>query len=648
MESYKFRIFWRNNFAVLFGRLLVAMGLFMLCRILFYLFNTDLFPQMDFRHFLYLLYGGLRFDLTAVLYTNLLYIVLFIVPLRIRYSNDYQRIGAGVYYLTNGLAIIANCIDIIYFRFTLRRTTFSVFSEFANDAGNTSLIGQIFVDYWYIVLLVVALLALMVWSYRRFKLEPSIILVPWLYYSVNTLAMAVCALLTVAGARSGFTRTTRPISINNAATYVNNPTEIGIVLNTPFTIYRTLKRETYKRITFFNSEEALNAVYSPLHKPADTLSFTPKNIVIIIVESLSREYIGALNNGREIADYAGYTPFLDSLIAHSLTFEHSFTNGHKSIDAMPSVLAGIPSFSDPYVVSVYANNRIQGLGTLLSRKGYDCSFFHGAPNGSMGFDAFANMGGFAHYYGKNEYGNNRDFDGYWGISDEPFLQFMVHTLAQKTEPFCAAVFTLSSHHPFEVPAACKDKFPKGTLEIHPCVGYTDYALRRFFATAATMPWFENTLFVITADHTNQSYYERYKTSVGRFEAPIILYAPGDTLLRGVQTQTTAQQLDITPTVLSYIHYDEPYFSFGKNVLDSTAKNTFAINYNNGIYQILQNGYVLQTTEAGQVALYHYEADPLLTHDLRTQYPERTAAMDTLFRAFIQQYNNRLIDNRTTY
>ncbi len=648
MKGYKLRLFTRNIYFVLAARLLLAMWLFTLCRVLFYLLNTGLFPQMTFGHFMYLLYGGLRFDLTAMLYTNVLFIAIYIVPFRFRYAHSYQRAASWVFYSTNGLALAANCIDFIYFRFTMRRTTFSVFREFANDAGNGSLLGRFFLDYWYVVLIFAALITLMVALYRRFKVEPSLIRSPWLYYPLSTLVMALCVGLLVAGVRGGFTRTTRPISINNAAAYVNNPAEIGIVLNTPFSIYRTLERKTYKRLAFYDSEEQLSAVYTPLHKSSDTTAFTPKNIVVIIVESLGREYIGALNKQRNIPDYVSYTPFLDSLIVHSLTFDRSFANGHKSIDAMPSVLASMPSFTDPYVLSVYANNRIEGLGTLLARKGYDCSFFHGAPNGSMGFDAFAQLSGFTHYYGKGEYGNGSDFDGFWGISDEPFLQFMAQTLAQKQEPFCAAVFTLSSHHPFKVPVSYEGKFPKGTLEIHQCIGYTDNALRRFFATASTMPWYANTLFVITADHTNQSYYERYKTSVGSFEVPVILYAPGDKALQGMRVQPTVQQVDILPTVLSYIHFNEPYFSFGKNMLDSISKNNFSINYNNGIYQILQDGYVLQTNKTGPVALYRYEADPLLQQDLRSLQPERVGAMDSLFRAFLQQYNNRLIDNQTTF
>jgi phosphoglycerol transferase MdoB-like AlkP superfamily enzyme len=600
---------------------------------------------MSLGHFLQLLWSGLPFDLSAILYVNLLYIVLFLLPFRLRYRPFYQKTAAGVFYLTNGVALAANCIDMVYFRFTLRRTTWSVFQEFANDAGNTRLLGRFFVDYWYIVLLFIGLVILMVWLYRRFTLEKSPLRNPWLYYGLGTCLMVACALLTVAGLRGGFTRTTRPISINNAATHAAHPAETGIVLNTPFSIIRTTGRKNYTRLAYF-PEQDMEAIYSPVHLPDSSQPFTPKNVVIIILESVGREYIGALNRHLPVEDYTGYTPFLDSLIAHSLTFEQSFANGRKSIDAMPSVLAGIPSLTEPYVLSVYANNRIEGLAGALAHKGYDCSFFHGAPNGSMGFQAFASTSGFRHYYGKDEYANNADFDGFWGIWDEPFLQFMARTLAGKKEPFLASVFTASSHHPFRIPAQYQGQFPPGTLPIHPCIGYADHALRRFFATAATMPWYKNTLFVITADHTNQSAYAPYATSTGHFAVPLIFYCPSDSTLHGLQKTPSVQQMDIMPSTLGYLHYDKPFFAFGNNVFRH-ADTTFVINYFNGFYQVIQNGYMLQTNENGPHALYRFEEDVLLKNNLLQQLPETAARLHQLFQAFLQQYNNRLIDNHTT-
>jgi len=636
-----------NIYTALIVRLLFAMVLFSVCRITFYLLNAGLFPDMTFGHFIHLLKGGLKFDLTAIIYTNILFILGNTIPFKFRHNAGYQKSMKWIYGITNSIALSLNCIDIIYYRFTLRRTTWSVFQEFSNDKGNFSLIGRFFVDYWYIVLILIALIILLMWLYGKIKIcSQPVITNKYLYYPVCLMLIVATFGLSIGGIRGGFAHSTRPITISNAAVYTNKPIEIGIVLNTPFSIYRTIERTKFKRLDYFSADE-LDSIYSPVHIPKTASEFNRKNVVIFILESMSKENIGFLNKDLDDGNYKGYTPFLDSLIEKGYTFKHSFGNGLKSIDAMPSILAGIPSFSDPYVLSIYSNNTIKGLAAILAEKGYDCSFFHGAPNGSMGFDSFAKMTGFQHYYGKNEYNNDADFDGMWGIWDEPFFQFFAQTLNKKTEPFFGTIYSVSSHHPFVVPKEYENKFPKGTQPIHQCIGYTDMALRKFFETASNMPWFENTLFVFVADHTNQLTYPKNHTIIGPFSIPIIFYDPSGEL-QGFEEQHTTQQIDIMPTVLNYLNYDKPYFAFGFDALNNDSdKNRIAINYSNGIYQLYKNQYLFQTQPDNPIALYDCDADPMLTNNLIAEYPEIIKEFTKLFNAFMQQYNNRMIDNQLT-
>ncbi|MCL2041574.1 MAG: sulfatase-like hydrolase/transferase [Bacteroidales bacterium] len=639
--------FFGNIYFVLVARLAVSMLLFSLCRVIFYLLNGDLYPGMTFGHFLYLMAAGLKFDLTAVLYTNIAYIFCFIMPFWFRYRSIPQRIFDWIYYVTNALALALNCVDFIYFRYTMRRTTWNVVNEFSNDAGNAPLMGRFLLDFWYVVVIWMALIALMVWLYKRVKTGKQLIRNRWIFYPVQVVVMALIVYLTVNGIRGGFRHSTRPITISNAAQYVNTPAEVGIVLNTPFSIYRTLTQEQFERLTYFQSQEEMTAIYSPVHYPkkADSVGFTPKNVVIIIVESLSQEYVGGLNKESKISGYKGYTPFLDSLINESLVFEYSFANGRKSIDAMPSILASIPSLSTNYVLSIYANNAINGLPALLKTKGYDCSFMHGAPNGSMGFQAFANMAGFDHYYGRTEYGNNADFDGWWGIWDEPFLQYCVDVFNSKPQPFMSSIFTVSSHHPFVLPPQYEGVFPEGAHPIHRTVGYTDYALRRFFESASQAPWFRNTVFVITADHTNASVYDEYKTFVGMAQVPMIFYEPGNETIKGVKKEEVIQQIDIMPTLLNYLNFDQPYFAFGMDAFDTqNAEKRFAINTLNDFYMLYEGYYVLKASDDKATALYNFHSDRLLTENLLNSEPERAERMYNKLKSFRQQYNDRMIDD----
>ena len=636
-----------NIHLVLIFNLLAVMLIFSICRILFYLFNKELFGTIPFGELLTIMKGGLMFDISALLFTNILYIALLIIPFKFRGARIYQKITRWIFLITNSVAIAANCIDIIYYRFTLRRTTWSVFTEFSNDTGNIALIGRFLIDYWYILLIYCALIFLLICFVRLFVAsKKSVIAHPFFYYILNICMMAAYMGLFLAGVRGGFSSTTRPITLSNAMTYTKKPIETGLILNTPFSIYKTIEQSDYSRYDFYN-DAALVQLYSPIHYPNDTAAFNSKNVVILIVESLSKEYIGSLNSDLDSGNYKGYTPFLDSLITQSYTFAHSFSNGMKSIDAMPSILASIPSIPTPFVLSIYSNNTIKGLASHLADKGYDCSFFHGAPNGSMGFNAIANTTGFQHYYGKTEYNNDADNDGNWGIWDEPFLQYMAQTLNTKKEPFFASVFTLTSHHPFVIPQKHEGQFDKGTQQIHQCIGYTDMALRRFFETASQMPWFENTLFVITADHTNyQVAYKKSKTSLGRFAVPIIFYDPSGQL-KGIEMQRTVQQIDIMPTVLGLLNYDKPFFAFGFNALSTdTLNRNFAVNYFNGLYQIVWNEYVLRMhADFSPEGLFSYNDDPLLLHDLKSTLPNITNKLNTFAKAFLQVHNIQLIDNK---
>ncbi len=515
-----------NLYSVLVWRFLLLMILFSACRILFFFFNKDFFPNTSFSGLTTILWGGLQFDTTAILYTNILYFFLFLIPFTFRYNTVYQSILKYIFVITNSLAIGANCADIVYFQFTMRRTTASVFKEFKNEENFGSLIPKFITDYWYIFLIWILLTVILVLLYRKVE-KPSIQkgFKNRAVYFVNGLAiMLIFLTLIVGGLRGGFRHSTRPITLSNAGQYVKEPLETAIVLNTPFAIYRTLEKQSLKKVNYFNQQE-LEAIYNPIHHNHSSDSMKRSNVVIFILESFGREYIEAYNKHLLSEGYQGFTPFLDSIIGNSLYYKHSFANGRKSIDAMPSNLASIPMMVEPYFLTSYSGNKINSIASILRNEGYHTAFFHGAPNGSMGFQAFANVAGFQEYYGLNEYPSSEGFDGMWGVWDEEFFQFFADKLNDFKQPFCAALFSVSSHHPFKVPERYEGRFPKGTLPIHQCVAYTDYSLKKFFEKASKMSWFDNTLFVFTADHANQSYYPEYKTNIGVFAVPIIFHKP---------------------------------------------------------------------------------------------------------------------------
>ena len=634
--------------AVIVCNLLLAYAVYFLARIIYLTINYSYFYQdLTLVHLFELLGAGLVFDTSAILVTNIPYIVLMLLPWHGKERPAYQQLCRWVFVIVNSLALAINLIDACYFRFTMRRTTTTVFSEFANEQN----LGSIFFTEALNHLYLVFLFAFVAWSLYRLARYSTLRhdSLRWWHYDVAMLlSLAFVAPFVVAGIRGGFATAVRPITISNANQYVNRPIEAALVLNTPFSLYRTIGKDVFSVPDYFASEQELEAYYSPVHRPASGI-MDKKNVVVLIVESFGREYIGALNPCLDDSQYKGYTPCIDSLIARSITFSHTYCNGRKSIDGMPSILSSIPMFIEPFFLTPASMNHVSGLASILGDEGYQTAFFHGAQRGSMGFQAFARSTGFKDYYGREDFsrdkrfGGEQEFDGTWAIWDEPFLQYYCAKMSEMKEPFMTAVFTASSHHPYVVPEKYRERFPEEGIEIHKCIRYTDMALGKFFRSASRQPWFKNTIFVLTSDHTNLSDHDYYQTDLGGFCSPIIIYEPGITDLQPAVQDKIAQQIDILPTVLGMLHYPKPYFAFGIDVLNTPAEDTWAVNYLNGIYQYVKHGHVLQFDGQRTRAVYAL-TDSLMKHNLVGSCPDQES-MEQELKAIIQQYMARMTQDR---
>lgn len=632
----------RHPWIVATCNLVLVLALYTILRLVCYAVNGAMFPDVDGNHLREILCGGVRFDLTAVLYLSSLYILGILLPLPAswRMNSTYQKVLAWVFLIPNAIGLAVNTADIAYIPFTDRRTTCTFFTEFANDDNLWSIFAQGAVQYWPVTLAGLLVLALLFTCTRKTYSVPSIR--PVLYYPLETAIMLLTAYFVVIGIRGGFGRYTRPITLSNALQYTNTPRESALVLNTPFSLMKSLENQHYIEPSYFPQEQ-LAGYMTPIHKADCIGNQRTDNVVVIILESFSKEYIGFYN--RDIEGYEGYTPFLDSLLEQSVTYDYSYASGRKSIDAMPSVLSSIPMLIEPYIVTPYSTNSVSSIADCLKRKGYTTAFFHGAPNGSMGFQAYARSAGFDAYYGMNEFGDHSAFDGTWALWDEPFLQYYAQTMTTMHEPFMTAVFTASSHHPFKVPAQYNDSFPKGSLPIHQTIGYTDHALRQFFLAASKQPWFERTLFVLTADHTNELTLPEYTNARGLYEVPIAFYHPSLAAERRAQV---VSQTDIMPSVLGFVGYDEPYFAFGEDALTQPKPHPYAVCYNTPLYQIFSDSLLVQFDGEQVTAVYDYRTDRRLQTNIEDIVAsERITPMIDYLKAFIQQYIHCMVHDELT-
>lgn len=649
-----------STVAGLIWDLLVVYCAYTLCRATFLALNWSLYAgTLTFGHTMELFGAGLLFDTPAILYTNAVILLMFLLPLHWKERPVYYRVARWIYTIVNSIAVYMNLMDCVYFPFTGKRTTASVFAEFGNESTGEMLkiFGGQFLSHWYLVLLA----ALITWAFwKLFRPRPEQVKKPAglaRYYVLRLLALVVAIPLCIGAIRGGFTKATRPITISNANQYVNRPAETGIVLNTPFSIFRTLKKTPFVVPEYMSDEEAA-ALYTPLHQPNDGAAFTPRNVVVLILESYSKQHIGFYNQTLRNGTYKGFTPFLDSLITQgAMTFKYSYANGRKSIEGMPSVLSSLPNFVEPLFLTPASLNAMSGLARELGEnKGYTTAFFHGAQNGSMGFQAFARATGFERYYGRDEFNadpnfhGDDDFDGTWAIWDEEFFQFFAEQLGTLQEPFMTALFSASSHDPFVVPEKYQGRFPQGERPLQQCIAYTDYALKRFFETASRQPWFNNTLFVITADHVSQQIDPFYCTTLGNYCVPIILYAPGDPSLHGYDEERVVEQIDIMPTVLNYLHYDQQYIAFGRDMLNDTADEGFALHWlpESSSYEYVWGDYALQFDGKQVTSAYAFRTDSTFSHNVLGTMPTATRnRMERHMKSVIQQYMQRMTTDNLT-
>ncbi|MDD7071604.1 MAG: LTA synthase family protein, partial [Candidatus Egerieousia sp.] len=728
-----------NYYLLIIWRLLLAYIIYSLCRAVFLIYNLDLLQPMSGADLWNIFRGGLMFDTTAILYTNILYLVLSFIPAPFVFNRIYQKILRILYVTVNFICVCMNLGDTVYFPFSMRRVSMTFFSEFTGDINFGTILLESLAMFWYITLIGIILLLLLIWlsgSCKHIKspayatriagvattagaatvagaattaTAASALSLPqrrramWRAIGLQALALIITAPLFIIGVRGGATRTMRPITLSNAGDFVQVAIHTQAVLNTPFSIIRTIGKAKFTKQNFYPTEAALEQVFTPIKNlpdgtTAQTLQangtaasasirtkegpalqdshFVPalqleegatvgskRNIVILIVESFAAENMSFLNP--ELPE--SLTPFLDSLSREGLLCTNAFANGRKSIDAVPSILASMPSLITSFAVTPYATNDLNGLPDILKEMGYYCAFLHGAPNNSMGIRAVSHLCGVDNYYGKTEFGDDSKFDGAWGIWDEYFLPFAANTIGTFKEPFCASIFTLSSHHPFKLPKEYEGVFPQGETDLQRVTPYTDMSLRKFFAQARKSDWYKNTIFVITPDHsTLTGHAPKYKTPIWSTSIPIIFYAPG--FIKPGRYNAPVQQLDIMPTLLGLLNYNKPYFAFGRDLNRDSTLQPFVINYGTNQFQLIQGDTLLVRDNKSLVAAYYYKTDSLLLNNLlapaagaagantdsdyaiiynapQIQDKELLAKQNAFFKAIIQQYVNRMIDNR---
>ncbi len=610
---------------LLVRRLLVLLTTYTLVRLAFMAAHPALFADASWSTISAAFLHGMRFDLSAIAYTNIPFVLLALTPAQWQSRPSVARSTTAGFLLVNATAITLMMGDIAYYDFTGTRITFELL-DFKAEATNQ--LDQLLLNYWPFTLVTLGLVGGLVLLLPRAR-GP-------LRSLRRTTAWPIALLLvggTVLAARGSVGR--KPLNPIHA--FTSGDHELGMLaLNSVFSLLQSPLRSEVQPVTFYRTDDDAERVLEAPFGFAAHRTTPPPNVVILILESFATEFWGAAGN-RE-----GLTPFLDSLAPQGLFFRHNYSNGRRSIDALPSILLGVPLLMTRSIArSPFQGNEWVGLGHLMERAGYHTSMFHGAPTGTMYFDAIARMAGIREFYAMERYPaewRERDFDGHWGLYDEPFLRFAADELGRLPQPFFSTLFTISTHQPYRVPPHLMDSLPAGTQAIHRSVRYVDQSLGRFFATARTQPWFDNTLFVITGDHTQSVRGPAFETPLGRYMVPLLLYHPGRAL-PPVDPRRITQHVDILPTLLDVVGIAPGAIPrFGRSVFSPVDGE--AILGADGYYWLVRRDGVVQRTPTGAEAMFPYAAEASLTAAGRVAPSPLTSRLH----AHVQHYNNSLLQN----
>jgi phosphoglycerol transferase MdoB-like AlkP superfamily enzyme len=619
---------------LLIKRLMLLLVLYQFCRLAFLIANFPYFETASTVDVAGAFLFGFRFDLMAILTSNALIVLLHLVPHRIFYHSIYQKSITILFFLINIPLLLLNTIDLEYFKYQGKRTTADLFQLFTMGDDMKNTLPKMMIDFWYVIVVFSVLVWLMSYLYRRTHIKTRDQKINYKTGWREWVTLILVLALFFVGARGGFQL--KPLGIM-AAARLTSPQLVPLTLNTPFTVIRTLGKSVSDERRYLDDSTALG-YFNKTHHFHHQEPFRKLNVVIIVLESFGSEYIGYFNNGR------GYTPFLDSLMAQGLTYTNAYANAKKSIDGIPAVIASIPSLLPvSYISSPYIGNNIESIASILAKKGYTSAFFHGGNNGTMNFDNFTSLAGFDHYFGRKEFPGN-SYDGHWGVYDEDFYKFFINQCNNFKEPFVSVFFSLSSHHPYSIPDHLRGKFPKGELPIHESIGYADYALSEFFNEARKTKWFDETLFVITADHTGPASQAKYNTRSGMFRIPVLFYHPAEDL-KGI-VNNPVQQTDIIPGILDYLRYDQPFVAFGKSLI-SQPETPFAINYPGDVFQVIGSEILIHFDGSERIGAYAYQTDTLLMNNLLNPSDPDQQELENIFKSFYQQFNHSIIHNRMT-
>ncbi|MCL4490536.1 MAG: LTA synthase family protein [Nitrospirae bacterium] len=512
------------------------------------------------------IYGtGLFYDAVTMLYFALPFVLyLILVPDKIYRSAIHKPVVYLIAFFTIYLLIFAGIAEYFFFdEFNVR------FNFIAIDylIYTTEVVKNIRESYPVTMLLsVIAILSLMLFLYSRkwldrlLKIESSLkqrvkkgiifVILPFLPLASVDLSLSAISANTYANELSGNG------IYDLFAAFRHNQIDYDQFYATMDTgaLFRKLKGLLGERNSAFATNDALDIS----RNIKNTGEEKRLNVAVIVVESLSAEFLGTFGNGEHL------TPKLDALAQKGLLFTNMYATGTRTVRGLEAVTLSIPPTPGTSVIKRPHNEDMFSWGFIMREKGYDTKFIYG------GYGYFDNMNYFFSHNGftavdRTDFSKGETiFENAWGVSDEDLFNKSIAVFNKSyknSTPFFAVIMTTSNHRPYT--------YPEGRIDIpshtgrNGAVKYTDYAIGKFINDAKKEPWFNDTIFIIVADHCASSA-GKTKLPVEKYRIPLLIYSPAH--IKPMRIDKLASQIDIAPTVLGLLNFSYRSSFFGKDIL----------------------------------------------------------------------------------
>lgn len=597
-----------NNFFITLKIVLILLFVFSFFRLIFFIYYYQYFLNVSASEIFVSFLAGIRFDLSAIMMFSGIFILLLNLPGKLKFAVYYVRIVLLFYFFTIILVILILAGDIFYYDFVKRRLSYEVFNLFKAIPE----LAIIVLDKYFFALLSF-LIFIIILGYIWFKYIPK----SKFKYKYNLFGdifyFIIIIGLIIVSIRGGFQL--KPLRESYA--FRNENISIGhLTLNPVFTIIRTINRGNLQDYKFLDEAEAVQVVRTllkdhnedfiseeyPLMRKKDFVAMQNEklNIIIFVMESWAGDtYL--IDNGKA-------TPFFNKLMKNGKYFKRFFSSGQRTIQGIQAIVGSIPNVVyDDILGSPIEQHSLRQLGSILKESGYQTIFIHGARAGSMGFEAYSKLAGFDKYVSKEDFDLSQvQEDGTWGIFDHYVFERANDEFVKIKKPFLGVIVSLSSHAPYTLPSK-EFEYYNSSVENYKFLNslkYSDWSLEQFFTKAERSDYFKNTIFIITADHTEG---RREKNLYESFHIPCLLYSPNH-IGSGIENSIHSQ-LDILPTILDILKIEAVHSSFGKSMLSSC--NGFAFFSTGNLFGWLKDKWLLVGDSEKPIGLYDIENDPEL-------------------------------------